>query len=86
MHVRFDAIVNILPSAHLRNDPGDSLKLTVMPIRTGATLVGPPEMHYAINANPVFDDFRATPTNGVVYGDDVAGDVRWATLPAGFCL
>ncbi len=69
MHVRLDAANNISLAAHLRNDPGDSIVVNIVPIRTGATLAGSPEFHYTIDANPVFDPFRTTSTSGVVLGE-----------------
>lgn len=68
LHVRFDAARNISPSAHLRNDPGDSIVVEVKVIRAGAVLVGAPQMHYIIDANPLFDDFRTMATSGAVAG------------------
>ena len=120
MHVRFDMANNISLAAHLRNDPGDSMVITIVPVRSGASLAGAPELHYTINANPVFDAFRTTATSGTVLGvpavgssgipsadvwafdlpdtgtlfpgdvlhyyvragDDQAGDVQYATMPA----
>ncbi len=119
MHVRFDMARNISLEAHMRNDPGDSIIFDIVPVRSGATHAGTPEMHYVIDANPVFDAYRTTPTSGVVQGyvdipisgfpdpnefafdlpdtgtlfpgdvlhyyiragDDVAGDVQYATIP-----
>ena len=68
MHVRFDAANNISLPSHLRNDPGDSLVITIVPVRAGASLAGAPELHYVIDANPVFDAFRTAPTAGVALG------------------
>jgi hypothetical protein len=119
MHVRLDMANNISLQTAMRNDPGDSMVLDVVPVRAGAVLAGNPEMHYIINANPVFDSFRTTATSGVVAavpavgqagpvpdkwafdlpdtgtlfpgdvfqyyikaGDDQAGDVQYATIPA----
>ncbi|MDX2473741.1 MAG: hypothetical protein QNL91_08510 [Candidatus Krumholzibacteria bacterium] len=119
MHVRFDMANNISPQFDLRNDPGDSITINVVAARSGATLLGLPQLHYTMAANPVFDAFRSAPTTGVVAGqqvlaygapqvnkfafdlpdsgllfpgdvlhyyfraeDDVAGDIRAATLPA----
>jgi len=66
LHVRFDMANNISPAKHLRNDPGDSLVVDITPIRAGSVLSGVPEMHYVINANPVFDEYRTTAVSGVV--------------------
>ncbi len=73
MHVRFDMAKNISAPEHMRNDPGDSIVVDVRIVRTGATLSGVPEMHYAIGANPVFDPYRTTPTSGVILGVPAVG-------------
>lgn len=73
MHVRFDMARNISLAAHLRNDPGDSIVFRISPVRSGATLAGSPEMHYTIDANPVFNAFRTTPTSGMVLGIPAVG-------------
>jgi len=72
---RFDMAQNISPPEHLRNDPGDSVVLDVRAVREGAVLAGPPELHYRILANPVFDAVRiqAPDPDGCVVGV-VAGD------------
>jgi hypothetical protein len=67
-HVRFDMARNIAPRNDLWNDPGDSIVATVYARREGATLVGPPELHYTIDANPVYDAYRTTATSGSVPG------------------
>lgn len=68
LHVRFDAARNISLPAHLINTPGDSVVVDVVPVRTGATLAGSPEIHYIVDANPVFDAFRTAPISGVALG------------------
>ncbi len=68
MHVRFDMARNISPQEHLRNDPGDSIVIDIVPVRAGSVLAGSPELHYIINANPVFDPYRSTPTSGMILG------------------
>ncbi len=68
MHVRFDMANNIALASALRNDPGDSMVVSIVPVRTGAALAGNPEFHYTIDANPVFDAFRTTATSGMVLG------------------
>ncbi len=68
MHVRFDMARNISWNGHMRNDPGDSIVVRIAPVRTGAELVEWPEMHYTIDANPVFDPYRLVPVAGVVEG------------------
>jgi hypothetical protein len=63
--VRFDAAKDISPSNHgVRNDPGDSILVTVAPVRSGATLVEAPRLHWRLRRNPLFDAYRsATPSN-----------------------
>ncbi|MCB1184376.1 T9SS type A sorting domain-containing protein [bacterium] len=84
LHVRFDAAQNISPSTHLRNDPGDSTVIDIVPVRTGATLAGPPMLHYVIDANPLFDPYRTSPVSGAVPGapadpgTGIPDDAKWA--------
>ncbi|MCB1182126.1 T9SS type A sorting domain-containing protein [bacterium] len=66
LHVRFDMARNISLAAHLRNDPGDSMVIDIVPVRSGATLAGTPEFHYSINANPEFNAYRTFPTSGMI--------------------
>jgi hypothetical protein len=73
MHVRFDMANNISFASHLRNDPGDSLVMSIVPVRSGADLAGSPEMHYVIDANPVFNAYRTTATSGFVLGVPAVG-------------
>jgi len=73
MNVRFDAARNISAPADLRNDPGDSIVVAVRALRAGSALVGPPEMHYAIDANPLFDAYRTVATSGSVTGVPAVG-------------
>ncbi len=73
LHVRFDMARNISLAAHLRNDPGDSLVVTIVPVRSGATIPGSPELHYTIDANPLFDPYRTTATTGMVLGMPAVG-------------
>lgn len=73
MHVRFDAARNISTATGLHNDPGDSLVVLVRAMRTGAVLIGPPQMHYAIDTNPMFDAFRTVPAVGAVVGVPAVG-------------
>ncbi|MDX2475597.1 MAG: T9SS type A sorting domain-containing protein [Candidatus Krumholzibacteria bacterium] len=79
MHVRFDMANNSSLPAHLRNDPGDSMVVSIVPVRSGAALAGNPEFHYTINANPVFDAFRTTATSGMLLG--VPGGDPGAPVP-----
>ncbi len=68
MHVRFDMANNISPMGHQRNDPGDSITINVVAARTGASLVGLPQMHYTMQSNSLFDEYRTAPTSGMVLG------------------
>jgi len=80
--IRFDIARNISPTGHLRNDPGDSLWVDVVPVRAGSTLPQLPQMVVRMQANPVFDDVRTLPAGfsqqgsiitGVVQGDSTFG-------------
>jgi len=77
-HIRFDAARNISPNADLRNDPGDSIWVDAVPVRSGSNLVEEPSMVVRMKANPVFDPYRTLPDGfsqdgniitGVVLGD-----------------
>ena len=56
--VRFDSANNISWAGHLRNDPGDSMVVDIVPVRVGAGFDGDPVMHYIVDRNPVFDASR----------------------------
>ncbi|MEN8006008.1 MAG: FlgD immunoglobulin-like domain containing protein [Candidatus Krumholzibacteriota bacterium] len=73
--VRFDMAKNISWNAHLRNDPGDSIRADIIPVRAGAGLTGNPELHYLLNPNPVFDPYRTAgmPDRGSVVGAPAGG-------------
>ena len=73
--VRFDMANNISLAAHLRNDPGDSLVIDVVPVRAGAAFAGVPTMHYIMKTNPLFDPYRTTgvPTTGSMPGEVAVG-------------
>ena len=68
--VRFDMARNISLASHLRNDPGDSMVVDIVPVRTGADYDGDPELHYILDRNPVFDPYRSAglPDQGTVVG------------------
>ena len=76
--IRFDAARNISPATHLRNDPGDSLWVDVVPVREGSTLPQLPQMVVRMKANPVFDGVRALPPgfsqDGAIITGTVTGD------------
>ena len=78
--IRFDAARNISPNGDLRNDPGDSLWVDAVPVRSGSVLQQLPQMVVRMKANPVFDGVRALPAgfsqtddivSGIVLGDSV---------------
>jgi hypothetical protein len=86
---RFDMAANISRPEHLRNDPGDSVVIDAY-LENFWVLVGPPEMHYRVERNPVFDPYRSdpTPATGTVACQPVTGpagvvvpDRHWADLP-----
>jgi hypothetical protein len=56
--------------------PGDSLVISIAPVRDGAVIETMPVIHYTINANPLFDPYRTEPTTGSASGD-------WAIFTAG---
>ena len=74
-HVRFDMANNISPMGQLRNDPGDSLVLDIVSVRSGADFTGDPELHYMLDANPIFDPYRTSglPAQGSVTGMPAVG-------------
>ncbi len=73
LNVRFDAARNISQQDHLRNDPGDSVVVNIQAMRAGSVLSGAPELHYVIDANPLFNSVRTTATSGSVPGLPVVG-------------
>ena len=56
--VRFDMAANIANAWIPLIDPGDSIVVTVDPVRRYATLVGLPRLYYRLLPNPVFDPYR----------------------------
>jgi len=69
--VRFDSANNISPAFHLRNDPGDSIIVDIVPVRAGAELESLPMLHYLLDPNPVFTSAMRTaglPDMGSVQG------------------
>jgi len=100
--VRLDMARNISPRLHLRNDPGDSIIMTIAPIRAGSVLDGRPELFVRMKANPLFDGVRALPAgfsrtghviSGTVPGDTVrvnniiqANRWSWDLPDTGFCF
>lgn len=68
--VRFDMAANISLQAHLRNDPGDSIWVDVVAVRTGSVLNGTPRMYYSLKRNPLFNPYRTSglPDAGFVDG------------------
>jgi len=81
--IRFDAARNISPNADLRNDPGDSIWVDVVPVRSGSALTEEPKMVVRMKANPVFDGVRMLPPGfsqtgniieGIVMGDSTFGN------------
>ncbi|MFT5232044.1 MAG: hypothetical protein ACI9UK_000186 [Candidatus Krumholzibacteriia bacterium] len=84
MHVRFDAANNISFNSDMRNDPGDSITVTIVPVRSGAVLTQT-EMHYSIDTNPIFDPSRigGFSATGVVVGKpavrfNATSTTKWA--------
>jgi len=74
--VRFDSARNIGDGA-----PGDSIVLNVELLRHGAVLTSPPELHWRLRANALFDPYRSeTPPNPVI-GLEVAANCFAFDLP-----
>ncbi len=77
-HVRFDSANNISLAAHLRNDPGDSMVIDIVPVRSGAVLAGSPVMHWTMDQNPLFNPYRTssygTATTGTHVGIPAVGN------------
>ncbi len=67
-HIRFDMARDLIGGAAPAITPGDSIVVTVETKRPGAVLTGPPQLHYAMWANPIFDTYRTHPTSGMVLG------------------
>jgi hypothetical protein len=83
-HVRFDMARDISLGTELYNLPGDSIIVDISPARSGAELVGDPEMVWALQPNPVFNPYRTsvfgTATSGVVPGTVAVGTSGNPTL------
>lgn len=62
--VRFDMARNISLAGDLLNDPGDSITIDISPGRSGAEFVSNPEMHWVMQQNPLFDEFRTNAEYG----------------------
>ncbi|HOX24918.1 MAG TPA: FlgD immunoglobulin-like domain containing protein [Candidatus Krumholzibacteria bacterium] len=81
--IRFDMARNISPNDHLRNDPGDSLFVDVVPVRAGSTLQQMPQMVVRMKANPLFDGVRTLPPGfsrvGAIVTGSVAGDSTYTS-------
>ncbi|MEZ4386635.1 MAG: FlgD immunoglobulin-like domain containing protein [Candidatus Krumholzibacteriia bacterium] len=73
--IRFDMARNISPTAHLRNDPGDSLFVDVVPVRAGSVLGDLPRMVVRMKGNPVFHGVRQLPPGFTRTGDIITGAV-----------
>jgi hypothetical protein len=69
--VRLDMAISISPPPHLRNDPGDTICVNVVAVRTGSILNDRPKLFYKLFTNPIFDAFRTAglPSEGWIYGD-----------------
>ncbi|HPF71047.1 MAG TPA: FlgD immunoglobulin-like domain containing protein, partial [Candidatus Krumholzibacteria bacterium] len=80
-HVRFDTGEDISPQYDGRNDPGDSVTITVRPVIAGNTVAAPPRMHWRLQPNPLFDPYRSAglPNRGFVEGwQPPVGSYTWA--------
>jgi hypothetical protein len=66
-------------SVRFDGDDDDLIYAKVVPLRVGASVVGMPQMHYKLQANPLFDPYRTSglDNHGFVHGKQVfseAGD------------
>ncbi|MHB8080526.1 MAG: hypothetical protein ACYDIE_14885, partial [Candidatus Krumholzibacteriia bacterium] len=73
--VRIDMAMSISPPADLRNDPGDSMVLMVVPVRTGSHLNSKPTLNVIMKANPLFNSVRVLPAGFVQTGNRIIGAV-----------
>ncbi|MHB8080128.1 MAG: hypothetical protein ACYDIE_12845, partial [Candidatus Krumholzibacteriia bacterium] len=73
--VRIDMAMNISLTADLRNDPGDSMVLMVVPVRTGSHLNSKPTLNVIMKANPLFNSVRVLPAGFVQVGNRITGAV-----------
>jgi hypothetical protein len=80
--VRLDIGQNIAARATSRNDPGDSVVVTIKAVRTGAVLTGRPTMHVKMKINPLFDGTcrTAIPAGFTQVGDIITGSVEGDTV------
>ncbi|MGD9546228.1 MAG: hypothetical protein AB7V45_01650 [Candidatus Krumholzibacteriia bacterium] len=81
--VRFDMARNISLAEHLRNDPGDSIVVDIMPLLGGSNLAGMPTLEWRLRPNPLFDPYRTSP-----FGSATSGSVPgWnAVSPGGYVM
>ncbi len=86
-NIRFDSGTDISAPSDLRNDPGDSVTLSIEPLREGATLVGMPRLHWNLKRNPAFDPYRTSglPDRGSMDGWQVL-DSNGVPLPVRFAF
>jgi len=67
--VRFDMARNIAAPLQAQIVPGDSVVIDVVPIRPGSVIQTAPQLHYKLQPNPLFDDYRlGVPDEGSVNG------------------
>ena len=76
--VRLDRAEDINGSAFPGIQPGDSITVTVLSAAPGGALTGPPVLHYVMQANPIFDAYRAHPTTGTVDGLAIGATDRYS--------
>jgi hypothetical protein len=77
--VRFDAAINISPNADENNDPGDSLAVTVVPVRAGTVLDGAPRMYFRMKASTLYDRAAAL-------ADPILNELSVTSIDADFDL
>ena len=87
--VRFDMAHNISLPYHLRNDPGDSIVVDVVPVRAGADSGWVPELFYHLAPNPVFTPEMRTaglPDRGSVPGRPAVDSMAMSTPTSGLLI
>ena len=73
--IRFDTASSIAYSSIV---PGDSLTVSIAPLRDDASLARPPRMYFALKGNPLYDGLRSNaPANDYVEGTNTWDD-EWA--------
>jgi len=78
--VRIDMAMSIAPATDLWNDPGDSMVLMVLPVRTGSHLNSKPTLNVVMKTNPLFNSVRVLPAGFTQIGNRITGAVSGALV------